>query len=131
MTFIRIAGMVALLVTAFSCRHGSTSPEAEGPVRDLSLRASSATGVAPCDIVFTGTFNAYADTITMHVPDMFLMGGPGRTIIRYALPDTSIPALRTYSSTRHFSSAGYYQMYMVLQTTTRDIFSDTLFITVY
>lgn len=67
----------------------------------------------------------------MHVPDMFLMGAPNRTIIRYVLPDTSVSAKRTYTYVQQFLSPGTYSTYMVLQTTHGDIFSDTLVIVIH
>jgi hypothetical protein len=66
----------------------------------------------------------------MKVPDIFLMVTPGRTIIRYALPDTFVKAQTTYSTTEHFSASGSYSVYMVLQSKTSDIFSDTLTIVI-
>ncbi len=122
--------MVALLTITSSCKDEATSPDQALPTRELSLTAAAVTGTAPCDILFTGTFNAYADTLRLHVPDMFLMGGPGHTVIRYALPDTSVPPKRTYSHVQQFAAQGKFHMFMVLQTMTRDVFSDTLTISI-
>jgi len=127
----RLLGLIVLLMVPVSCRHATTNPAEVLPTRELSLNASSATGLAPCDILFTGTFNNYNDTIRMHVPEVFLFGGSGKTVVRYALPDTSVPAKRTYSYVEHFALQGTYSMFMVLQTTTKDVFSDTLAVTIH
>ncbi len=131
MTMKTIRNILALLLLLCSCKDAGSGPDTLTPTRELSLSASSLTGTAPCEITFTGTFNACTDTTRMYVPDMWLLGGPGRTIIRYALPDTSVPAKRTYTSVRSFPAAGVFHMYMNLQVTTGDVWSDTLTITIY
>ena len=112
------------------CKDNPTT-QVSAPERSLSLSSNVNNVASPVDITFTGTFHAYSDTSKMHVPDMFLMGAPTRTIVRYILPDTSTPAKRTYTSVQQFSSAGTYSIYMVLQTMQGDVFSDTLAIVVH
>jgi len=119
-----------LACTILSCKDNGTNQQLLLPHRPLSLSASANNIVAPVDITFTGTFHAYSDTMKMHVPDFFLMGGPGLTVIRYALPDTTVAAKQAYGFVQHFPHAGLYSMYMVLQTLRGDVFSDTLVITI-
>jgi hypothetical protein len=67
----------------------------------------------------------------MYVPDMFVVGGPGRIVIPYVLTGTTlIPAKRTYIDTIGFSTAGTYSIYMVIETSTQPITSDTLTFTI-
>ena len=123
--------LILCIVFSFSCKDNSTNPKTILPTRALSLSASATTGTAPCDIVFTGTFNSYTDTTRMHFPDMFIIGSAGMTVIPYALPDTTVPAKRIYIDTLHYPYAGSYSVHMLLQTTTQDISSDTITIAVH
>jgi hypothetical protein len=122
--------IILLTCSLVSCKDNGTNQQIPTPLRALSLSASVNNVAAPVDIAFTGTFHAYSDTMRMYVPDMFLVVAPGRTLIHYALPDTSVLARRTYTYVQHFSSAGTYTIYMLLQTMQGDIFSDTVAIIV-
>jgi hypothetical protein len=109
-----------------SCNNPASNNDRTAPAREVTLMASTTSGSGPLDITFSGTFHPYTDSIKMNVPDMFLMGVPGKTIIRYSLPDTFVMAKKSYVRTEHFSSSGSYSVYMVLQTQRGDIYSDTL-----
>ena len=122
--------IILFACTFVSCKDYGTNQQFPTPLRALSLSASANNVAAPVNIAFTGTFHAYSDTMKMHVPDMFLMGAPGMTVIRYALPDTTVPAKEQYTYVQHFPQSGSYSIYIVLQTTYGDIFSDTLFVTI-
>jgi hypothetical protein len=119
------------LALFFSCKDNSTSSNVILPTRALSLSASATTATAPRTIILTGTFNAYTDTTKMHSPDMFVVGGPGRIIIPFVLTGTPlIPAKKTYVDTMGFLVAGSYSIHMVLETSTQEISSDTIAITI-
>jgi hypothetical protein len=130
MSIARVLCFVAFVIASVSCQDTSSNPIDVSTPRELSLTASSTTGIAPCDILLTGTFNAFSDTTRIHVPEMFVFGGPGMTVVRYTLLDTSVAAKRTYTYSQHFVSEGTYSMFMILQTTTKDVFSDTLVVTI-
>ena len=124
--------LTACALLSFSCKDNATNPIDTRPARALSLSANAAAGTAPCSIVITGTFNAYSDTTTMHTPDMFVIGGPGLTVIPYWLSGhPPIPAKRTYVDTVYFPYAGSYAIHMVLQTMAQNIYSDTLTFTIH
>lgn len=114
----------------FSCKDASVNDSDKGASRALSLSASTLRGTPPCDITFTGTLDSYADSMRMRVPDMFLMGVPGKTIVRYSLPDTSVPVRKIYVRTERFNSQGIYSIHMVVQSIQGDIFSDTIAVTI-
>jgi hypothetical protein len=123
---------VLCIVLSFSCKDNPTESDKTLPTRALSLGANTTTGTTPCDVILTGTFNAYTDTTKMYVPDMFVVGAQGRIVIPYALTGTtSIPAKRIYVDTLGFTQAGTYSIYMALSTTTQMIYSDTLAITIH
>lgn len=131
MKVLRLAIFILCTVFSFSCKDNLTNPDTTLPKRALSLSASATEGTAPCDIIFTGTFNAYTDTTKMHYPDMFIISIPGRTFVPYVMPDTTVPAKRTYIDTLFFQNAGTYSIHMLLQTTIENISSDTIVINIH
>lgn len=130
MQSLKFTVLILCIVFSFSCKDNSTSPNATLPTRALSLSASTTTGTAPCDVILTGTFNAYTDTTKMYYPDMFIVGGPGRIVMPYSVGGATIPAKRIYVDTLHLP-AGSFSIHMVLSTTTQMISSDTIAITIH
>ncbi|MBI2429929.1 MAG: hypothetical protein HYV29_14265 [Ignavibacteriales bacterium] len=96
----------------------------------LILTADKMSGSSPMTVKFTGKFLGKIDTIQMLVPDFFLFPGHGKTLIRYALPDTTQPAKQFYTEERTYTGQGVVKLVMVLQSKYRDIYSDTLTITI-
>lgn len=131
MQSLRLTLFILCVVFSFSCKDNPTKPDNTLPTRALSLSAKITAGTAPCDIILIGTFNAYTDTTKMRYPDMFIIGAAGLTVIPYSLSDTTVSAKRTYIDTLHFPYTGTYSIHMLLQTTTQNISSDTMTITIY
>ncbi len=121
--------LFCLCVLIQSCKDNPTDNTKYDPLK-LVLTADKISGSAPLDVNFTGTLNGKIDTIRMYYPPMVFYPGSGRTIIRYALPDTSVPAERTYTSFYTYPIAGTFKTVMLLQGLNQDIYSDTLIITV-
>ncbi|MCX6120970.1 MAG: hypothetical protein NTX44_05080 [Ignavibacteriales bacterium] len=131
MKIVKEAIVMVFIIVSFACKDNATNPSINQPTRALSLRANATSGTSPCNIILTGTFNAYTDTTTMHTPDMFVIGGPGLTVIPYWLSGyPPIPAKRTYIDTLYFPYAGSFSVHMLLQTMTQDIYSDTITFTI-
>ncbi len=126
---ICVVVVVFTLMNFQSCkRDESVQPPVDENAVRLVLTADKVTGSAPLPVNFTGKLYGKIDTLRMKVPDMILYPGAGRTIIRYALPDSSRPARSTYTDTFTYPS-GIHNAVMLLQGKNRDIWSDTLTIT--
>jgi PKD repeat protein len=121
--------LFCLCVLIQSCKDNPTDNTRNEPLK-LVLTSDKTNGSAPLEVNFTGTLNGKIDTIRMHFPPMVFYPGLGRTIIRYALPDTSVSAQRTYTSSHTYTIAGTFKAVMLLQGLNQDIYSDTLIITV-
>jgi hypothetical protein len=125
---IHIVIVFCLCVLIQSCRDNTTDTTNE-PLK-LVLTSDKTNGPAPLDVQFTGTLNGTIDTVRMHLPPMFFYPGLGRTLIRFAIPDTSVSAERTYTSSYTYTIAGTFKAVMLVQGLNQDFYSDTLMITV-
>lgn len=124
----KITAVIFALAVILGCKNDTTEVREDDTPR-LVLTADKTSGQAPLAVNFTGNFLGRIDTIQMLVPDNFFFPGTGRTLIPYALPDTTQPAKRTYTA-EYTYNAGVYKAVMLLQSKNRNNYSDTLVITV-
>ena len=125
---MKIISLIFCSLLFVSCSDKATEPTEDLTPR-LVLSANRTSGQSPLTVTYTGKFLGKIDTIKMLVPDSFLFPGTGRTIISYALPDTTQPAKQTYTADYTYS-AGTYKAVMLLQSKHKNFYSDTITITV-
>ncbi|MFA6597937.1 MAG: hypothetical protein WCS69_09460 [Ignavibacteriaceae bacterium] len=118
-----------VLALMFGCKENSTEVKEDTTPR-LVLTADKTSGTAPLTIKFSGTFLGKIDTVSMLVPDYFLLPGHEKTLIRYALPDTTQSARQVYTEERTYNTSGTVKLVMLLQSKYKDYYSDSLPITI-
>lgn len=123
--------LILLIVILFQyCKETTITPSENENSLKLVLSYENITGDSTYNAMFTGILYGPIDSLRMNVPDVFLFGAGGKTIIRYALPDTFVYAKREYTHKSNLNS-GNYTIYMLLQCAdSSDIYSDTLHITI-
>ena len=122
-----ISSILIIAVATFmmwACDSHPVKPD-EDPHPRLVLTANQISGPSPLEVQFKGEFLGVIDTIQMCVPACIMFPGSGRTIVRYALPDTSQPAERFHYSSFSYQT-GTYKAVMLLQSKYKDYYSDTL-----
>jgi len=120
---------ISVVLAICGCKENSTDIK-EDNIPRLVLTADKTSGQSPLTVNFTGNFLGEIDTIKMLVPDHILYPGTGKTIIRYALSDTTQPAKQVYTETVTYNGTGTVKAVMLLQSKYKDYFSDTLSITI-
>jgi hypothetical protein len=99
----------------------------------LILRADKVSGAAPLTVNFSVKLEGELSGVTARVPDYIFFSQHGKAVIPYSLPDTSRPAVLTWSSTEIYTS-GQYKTVLLFQGFKNDqyfnLYSDTLIINV-
>lgn len=126
---LQILFLLVVIMAIYSGCYDNIAVVPQDIAPHFNLSADKTSGSAPLTVHFTGAFNGKIDTILMLVPDCIFYPGSGKTIIAYALPDTTQPAKVYYNESFTYNS-GAYKAVMRLQSKYRTFYSDTLIITV-
>lgn len=114
-----------------SCEE-TTQPIDSNELR-LVLKADKTSGTVPLTVNFTAEIKGDTTGLVGFVPDYFFFPGGGRTIIRYALPDT-LQKIKTWSNQETYYIPGTIKVVLLYQGKKNnalfDLWSDTLTIKV-
>jgi hypothetical protein len=124
--------IIILIVSIFYSCEETTQPIDSNELR-LVLKADKTSGTVPLTVNFTAEIKGDTTGLVGLVPDYFFYPGGGRTIIRYALPDT-LQRIKTWSNQVTYNVPGKVKAILLYQgiknNTPFDLWSDTLVVTV-
>jgi len=111
---MRIRNLILMVVVLLiGCEETDIPTEASDDVR-LLLSAMQISGEPYQQVEITGELRGDIEGLLLQVPEFVLYQVPGRTIIRYAMPNESRIAKRYYKDTVN-CVRGEYEFWMVLQ----------------
>lgn len=123
---------IILLMGLFLSCEETTQPIDSNELR-LVLKADKTSGTVPLTVNFTAEIKGDTTGLVGFVPDYFFFPGGGRTIIRYALPDT-LQKIKTWSNQETYYIPGTIKVVLLYQGKKNnalfDLWSDTLTIKV-
>ena len=123
---------IILIVSIFYSCEETTQPIDSNELR-LVLKADKTSGTAPLTVNFSAEIKGDTTGLVGFVPDYFFFPGHGRTIIRYALPDT-LQKIKTWSNQETYNASGTIKAVLLYQgyknNAPFDLWSDTLIINV-
>lgn len=120
-----------LALVQLSCRN-STEPDVSNELR-LILSADKTSGISPLTINFSGNIQGNTEGLSGHLPDYVFFIKPGKTIIRYAIPDTSLSLVPSWKREEIFYKGEHKAVLLyqgIKDGKNIDIFSDTIRISV-
>jgi len=124
--------MIIFIVSIFYSCEETTQPTDSNELK-LVLKADKTSGTVPLTINFTAEIKGDTTGFKGLVPDYFFYPGGGRTIIRYALPDT-LQKIKTWSNQETYNVPGTIKVVLLYQgkknNTPFDLWSDTLVVTI-
>lgn len=98
----------------------------------LSFSADKTSGPAPLTVNFSAKIIGKMDSLSGHVPDYIFYPGVGLTVIRYALPDTSVAINLVWNSQISYPKGTYNAVLLyqgIKNGKSIDLLSDTIHIT--
>ena len=123
---------IILLIGLFLSCEETTQPIDSNELR-LVLKADKTSGTVPLTVNFTAEIKGDTTGLVGFVPDYFFFPGGGRTVIRYALPDT-LQKIKTWSNQETYYIPGTIKVVLLYQGKKNnalfDLWSDTLTIKV-
>lgn len=123
---------IILLIGLFLSCEETTQPIDSNELT-LVLKADKTSGTVPLTVNFTAEIKGDTTGLVGFVPDYFFFPGGGRTIIRYALPDT-LQKIKTWSNQETYYIPGTIKVVLLYQGKKNnalfDLWSDTLTIKV-
>lgn len=123
---------IILLIGLFLSCEETTQPIDSNELT-LVLKADKTSGTVPLTVNFTAEIKGDTTGLVGFVPDYFFFPGGGRTVIRYALPDT-LQKIKTWSNQETYNIPGTIKVVLLYQGKKNnalfDLWSDTLTIKV-
>ena len=123
---------IILIVSIFYSCEETTQPIDSNELR-LVLKADKTSGKVPLTVNFTAEIKGDTTGLKGLVPDYIFYPGGGRTIIRYALPDT-LQKIKTWSNQETYNVSGTIKVVLLYQGKKNnapfDLWSDTLTINI-
>jgi hypothetical protein len=126
-----LSTIILIIFILYSCEE-TTQPIVSNEL-NLVLKADKTSGSAPLTVNFSAEINGDTTGLVGFVPDYFFFPGHGRTIIRYALPDT-LQKIRVWADQETYIAPGTIKAVLLYQGKKNnapfDLWSDTLIINV-
>lgn len=126
-----LSTIILLMGLFLSCEE--TTQPIDSNELTLVLKADKTSGTVPLTVNFTAEIKGDTTGLVGFVPDYFFFPGGGRTVIRYALPDT-LQKIKTWSNQETYNIPGTIKVVLLYQGKKNnalfDLWSDTLTIKV-